>query len=87
MQNELKQCECVIGLWLDFEDTEIVTEKGLLANIDYQNRNNKDLYYIPISDYFDDEKAVNFDRFVFCPFCGKKIDWDAIRRRATDENN
>lgn len=85
MPNELKPCECVIGLWWDYDDTDIVTEKELLKSIDSRNRAYKKEFQTPKADYFDGEKEVNFQQFVFCPFCGKKIDWDAIRRRANDE--
>lgn len=85
MPNELKPCECVIGVWFDYDETDIVTEKALFENIDNRNRIYKREFYTPRADYFDDEKEVNFQRFVFCPFCGKKIDWDAIRRRTDNE--
>ena len=69
MPNELKPCECVIGIWWDYDDTDIVTEKELLKSIDSRNRTYKN----------------EFQKFEYCPFCGKKIDLDSMRRRANDE--
>lgn len=70
-ETELKPCECVIGEWLDFDDTQFVTEKELGALVEETNRYVNDKYILV--------------RFRFCPECGRKIDWKAIKRRATDE--
>lgn len=33
-----------------------------------------------LRDYADKRKSTNLTRFDFCPECGKKIDWKAIRK-------
>ena len=33
-----------------------------------------------LRDYADWRKNTNLSRFNYCPECGKKIDWGAIRR-------
>lgn len=82
---ELKPCECAIGEWLDYEDTGLITEKGLFEGVGTRNRYIKEQYRITVADYCDFRKTVNLIRFKFCPWCGKEIDWKAIKRRALNE--
>ena len=35
-----------------------------------------------LSDYCDKRKSTDLTRFNFCPICGKKIDWKAIKNDA-----
>lgn len=32
-----------------------------------------------LSDYCDKRKSTDLTQFNYCPFCGKKIDWKAIK--------
>ena len=32
-----------------------------------------------LADYCDKRKSTNLTRFNYCPLCGKKIDWKAIK--------
>ena len=32
-----------------------------------------------LSDYCDKRKSTDLTRFNYCPLCGKKIDWKAIK--------
>ena len=34
-----------------------------------------------LQDYADRRKSTNLHQFEFCPVCGEKIDWKAIKRR------
>lgn len=79
-QNKTKQtvtkseCECYIGVYWNYEDSELMTRgdfEELLTNT-----------YLGIytrEQYCDREFYTNLEKFDFCPKCGKKIDWDAIR--------
>lgn len=84
--DKLNQCDCLIGEWLDYEDTKLVTEQELLFNIE---ETNKIFTFkrakVTVADYCDFRKSVNMIRFRYCPECGRKIDWKGIRRRANNE--
>ena len=80
--------ECVIGIWNDYENTEQITALELKEKIEQE----KSLYeyskkYMdigilppkPIYDYLDKRKSTNLQRFDYCPYCGKKIDWKGLR--------
>lgn len=84
-ETELKPCDCAIGEWLDYEDTRIVTANELFENIKTTNRHMKEQYRVNAADYCDFRKTVNLVRFRFCPECGRKIDWKAIKRMADNE--
>ena len=40
-----------------------------------------------LKDYADGRKSTNLRRFKFCPECGEKIDWKAIRKGENDGSN
>lgn len=69
-------CDCLIGECLDYDDTSVVTEKEL-----YERANGLRWNMV---DYFDFRKSVNLFRFRFCPECGRKIDWGAMKKRAKE---
>ena len=80
--------ECVIGLLANF-DYELVTIPELKDHIAERIQSNKTmrLYGLEskewtMNDYADCRKSTNLSRFRFCPECGKKIDWKALRREA-----
>lgn len=79
-------CDCLIGEWLDYDNTCLVTERELVENIERENRVAHMLKHkkVTIGDYCDFRKSVNLIRFKFCPECGRKIDWKSIKRRADD---
>lgn len=80
---------CIIGLRNDYENTELVTVEDLQEHITKektlleQNKNNQWLKTVlskyTLSDYFDRRKSTDLTRFNHCPFCGKKIDWRALK--------
>lgn len=37
---------------------------------------------LKIKNYFDKRKNTNFNRFNYCPYCGKKIDWKELKERS-----
>ncbi len=86
---------CYIGEWLDYENTELVTyddskekvknnnetfEYGLITY--GENFVNELMKQLKIKNYFDKRKNTNFNRFNYCPYCGKKIDWKELKERS-----
>lgn len=84
--------ECVIGL-LGFDEYAMLATishlKDHIADRVRQNKylrevgiESKFLYYKEWSlrDYADKRKNTNLTRFDYCPECGNKIDWGAIRK-------
>ena len=85
MEN-IKKCECCIGIKHDYEDTSLVTLKQLKDEIELlQSRKENFAYYginnkiYTLDDYCDKRKSTDLTRFNYCPLCGKKIDWKAIK--------
>lgn len=88
MEN-IEKCECVIGLRNAYEDTDLVTLADLKEYIESEKRFaeiNKDSEWwqsicnkYTLEDYCDKRKATDLTRFNYCPLCGKKIDWKAIK--------
>jgi hypothetical protein len=90
----MSKCDCYIGVWYDWENSDIVTLSDLKEHI--KDTNNlidfREKMKIPLSnskkvslsDYCDKRRTNNLTRFDYCPFCGKKIDWKSIKE---SENN
>ena len=88
--------KCVIGLLHDYDATYLVSLDGLKEHIQENIQHNEWLNKDPVfkdceelkskvwslSDYADKRKSTNLTRFDFCPECGKKIDWKAIKSGA-----
>ena len=86
---------CYIGEWLDYENTELVTYYDLKEKV---KNNNETFEYglityggnfmnglmkeLKIKNYFDKRKNTNLNRFNYCPYCGKKIDWKELKERS-----
>ena len=81
--------ECVIGLWYAYEDSDLVTEREMFENIRLRNSLTTfgPTFAVSAKDYCDFRKSVNMNRFKYCPECGRKIDWRAIKMRAKKEDN
>lgn len=89
----MKEHECSIGvLWESYEVTNIVDLPYLKEFIRKEQRHQEWLdeegypadYWgrkkvNTLRDYGDLRKATALERFRFCPECGKRIDWKAIR--------
>lgn len=86
---------CYIGEWLDYEDTELVTYDNLKEKVKSNNESfeyglitygrnfmNGLMKELKIKDYFDKRKNTNLNRFNYCPYCGKKIDWKELKERS-----
>ncbi len=82
--------ECVIGLWIDYDDTESVTFRQLkhevecnAAFLEWKNENmaGKKAQIKTLNDYLDKRKSTNLQRFDYCPYCGKNIDWKELREK------
>lgn len=86
---------CYIGEWLDYENTELVTYDDLKEKVKNNNETfeyglitygenfvNGIMKQLKIKNYFDKRKNTNFNRFNYCPYCGKKIDWKELKERS-----
>ena len=83
--------ECYIGIRHDYENTDIVTFEELKKHIKSEKRlaeQNKDNEFwqsicskYTLDDYCDMRTGTDLTRFRYCPFCGQKIDWKAMRNK------
>ncbi len=83
--------ECVIGLLHHYEEGELATLARVKEHIVDRADHNIQMRALGIEspwlykkewslrDYADKRKSTNLTRFDYCPECGKKIDWKAIR--------
>ena len=88
MEN-IEKCECGIGIRYDYEGTDIITLSELKEHIESEKRfaeRHKDDEWLQslynkytLEDYCDKRKSTDLKRFNYCPLCGKKIDWKAIK--------
>lgn len=67
-------CECYIGVYWDYENSELIRRKDLeeLINSNYPHACTRE-------QYCDRNFYTGLEKFDFCPKCGKRIDWDVIR--------
>ena len=65
------QHECCIGVYWNYDDSDLMTRE------DFEDLVKREEY--TREQYCDKEFLTNLEKFDFCPKCGKKIDWDAIR--------
>ena len=90
--DNIKKCECVVGMLYDWENSGIVTLAELKRHIreeselkqTYENDEMRKGYNHGIkgwelADYCDRRRSTDLIRFNYCPLCGKKIDWKAIK--------
>lgn len=71
---KLECCDCYIGVYWDYENSELMTRKDLEELI-----NSASSHACTREQYCDRNFYTGLEKFVFCPKCGKEIDWDAIR--------
>jgi hypothetical protein len=82
--------ECIIGLWYDYDITELITLNELKENVKENNKLVREIKkdyplwdmgkIMLLNDYFDKRKSVNMTRFDYCPYCGNKIDWKSFKK-------
>lgn len=71
---DTNQCKCYIGIHWCYDDSELMTREDfevLLTRV-YNGVYTRE-------QYCDKRFQKNFEQFDFCPKCGKKINWDAIK--------
>lgn len=86
---------CCIGEWLEYENAELITYEELKEKIKSNNKtfeyglNTYGEYYmnglmkeLKLKDYFDGRRNTNLNKFNYCPYCGKKIDWKGLKDRS-----
>lgn len=69
--------ECLIGIYYNYEDTKLVTFDDLVREARESERLGTSAY--TLKDYLDKRKNTNFHRFLYCPECGEKIDWNELK--------
>ncbi len=74
----MTECECIIGIYANFDNTQLVTVNELKELIQSWP------HFYSFADYCDKRKVTNLGRFEFCPMCGKKIDWKKIKNEETE---
>ena len=85
-------CKCYIGIINDYDNTRMTTLDGLKIHIKEslalkQAFETDPLYFgynhgikgWTLADYCDKRKNTDLTRFEYCPMCGIKIDWKAIK--------
>ena len=88
----VEKCECCIGIINDYDNTSMVTLYDLKYHIkkrlELKQAFEKDALFKDynhgikgwdLADYCDKRKSTDLTRFNYCPLCGKKIDWKAIK--------
>ena len=88
------KCEHIVGLIYDYENTHLTTVDGLkqhiMDRIELKNSFETDPLYKDynhgvkswvMADYADRRKSTDMRRFDFCPLCGEKIDWKALKNQ------
>lgn len=87
------KCEHIIGMLYDYEETRLVNLDDLKEEINRRERLNEDellkglgveIRAYSLADYADRRKRTNLFHFDYCPDCGAKIDWAAIRRMSNE---
>ena len=85
-------CKCYIGIINDYDNTRMTTLYGLKLHIKeslyLKQAFETDPLYVgynhgikgwTLADYCDKRKNTDLTRFEYCPMCGRKIDWKAIK--------
>ena len=83
--------ECVIGMLHNYDNSRLITVSELKDYIRHDiiefnaECRKHGLHEIlhkewSLKDYADKRKGTNLSRFNFCPMCGNRIDWNAIRK-------
>ena len=70
----MSEHECIIGEYYDYGNTCLVTANELKILTEEWHG------FYSFKDYCDRRKSTNLERFEFCPYCGKKIDWKKIKK-------
>lgn len=89
-------CHHIIGLLYLTVDSELVDIHQLKFHIQERKEHNQSCREYGLEnlfwpewtlwDYADGRKSTNLRKFKFCPECGEKIDWKAIRCSAEIDN-
>ena len=87
-----KKHDCFIGVINDYDSTRMVTIDDLkyhiIDRLRLKEAFEKDILFTDYAhgikgwilvDYCDKRKSTDLTRFEYCPYCGKKIDWKALK--------
>ena len=74
------ECECYVGVYWNYEDSKLMTKNDLDKFVALK------YYFTYINGQCCDRVLpINLEQFVFCPKCGKKIDWQSIMENLASE--
>lgn len=81
--------ECIIGMYNNYENTCLYTFAELIE----KSSDDWDLWLeghdwlhppTTMVDFFDKRINTELTRFNYCPECGKKIDWNELKRKCKE---
>jgi hypothetical protein len=76
--------KCIIGLFTDYPENFLYTLDDLKKHIREQQetyKRHKAWFKTPPYTLKDYCEGINeLDRFDYCPYCGKKIEWEIIKK-------
>lgn len=78
----MSDCEHIIGMLNDYANTDIVTLQELKLHIENMKRYRMRFAarFYTLEQYADKRINTDLTQFDYCPMCGEKIDWKAIKR-------
>lgn len=79
----MQEHDCIIGFLNDYIDAKLVDVWDLEYHIEEKLYNKYKTY--TFSQYADKSCSTDLFQFDFCPLCGEKIDWKAIKERKLDD--
>lgn len=71
------KCEHILGFSYPYEECDIVTLSEIKEEIERETALGHNLAF---SDFADNGDNICFERFEFCPRCGERIDWEALKK-------
>ena len=94
--------ECVVAVFYQYDESEIVDERAYhelvveavkswnfwasqIKEAGLAARNKAKA--LKVADFYDFRKSVSADRFRYCPYCGKEIDWNLLKRKYCGTEN
>lgn len=89
--DNIHECECIIGYFYNFEEPELVTTKELKEKImihnqeiDFWKSHGFSSQRWELKNFCDFNINCGFLRFMYCPMCGKIIEWSKIMDGANE---
>ena len=84
----MNTCDHIICFIYNYDSSDTATLEDLKAHVANNRRSYEHFWtqkYYTLADYCDKRKSTDILRFEYCPMCGEKIDWKAIKDGADNE--